>query len=164
MSLETGTFISDLVAANPVNGDPKSQGPGHFQLIKSTLKTTFPNVAGAVSASHIELSYSAGLTGIIQTQLNNEIAARLAANALLAPLASPSLTGIPVAPTAAVGNATTQLATTAFVASTAFVTALPGQAGSAGKFVTTDGANASWVAIPPATGATLYLNQYYGAF
>lgn len=35
--------------------------------------------------------------------------------ALKAPLASPALTGTPTAPTAAVGNSTTQLATTAFV-------------------------------------------------
>lgn len=65
-----------------------------------------------------------------------------------APLASPALTGTPTAPTAAVGTATTQLATCALVASTAFVAALPGQTGNAGKFVTTDGENASWTAIP----------------
>jgi hypothetical protein len=36
------------------------------------------------------------------------------------------------------------VATTAFVASAALATALPGQAGNAGKFTTTDGTNASW--------------------
>lgn len=41
--------------------------------------------------------------------------ATTAALALKAPLASPALTGVPVAPTAAPGTATTQLATTAFV-------------------------------------------------
>lgn len=35
--------------------------------------------------------------------------------ALLAPLASPTLTGVPAAPTAAPGTSTTQIATTAFV-------------------------------------------------
>lgn len=52
------------------------------------------------------------------------------ADALKAPLASPSFTGTPVAPTATAGTNTTQLATTAFVA--AAIAA----------------ANAAWVAVP----------------
>jgi hypothetical protein len=38
-------------------------------------------------------------------------------------------------------------ASTAFVAATAFSAALPSQTGNAGKFVTTDGTNASWAAM-----------------
>lgn len=72
----------------------------------------------------------------------------------LALSASPALTGTPTAPTATLGTSTTQLATTAFVTSTAFSGALPGQAGNAGKFVTTDGTNASWSFVPLATGVT----------
>jgi hypothetical protein len=68
--------------------------------------------------------------------------------------ASPGLTGIPTAPTATVGTSTTQIATTAFVTATSFVTALPGQAGNAGKFVTTDGTNASWSYVPLTTGVS----------
>ncbi len=57
MSLETGTYISDLVATNPVNAsDPMSQGDDHLRLIKSTLLTTFPNITGAVTATHTELN------------------------------------------------------------------------------------------------------------
>ena len=44
----------------------------------------------------------------------------------------------------------TQQSISAFVAATAFSTALPGQAGNSGKFVTTDGTNASW-ALPIAS-------------
>jgi hypothetical protein len=67
-------------------------------------------------------------------------------------LASPALTGIPTAPTATVGTATDQIATTSFVAATSFSTNLPGQTGNAGKFLTTDGTNASWdVASPSLT-------------
>jgi hypothetical protein len=44
-----------------------------------------------------------------------ETARAEAAEALLAPLASPALTGIPTAPMAVAGTNTTQLATTAFV-------------------------------------------------
>ena len=62
MALETGSFISDLVATNPTSADPKSQGDDHLRLIKSTLKNCFANIAGAVSASHTELSYMSGAT------------------------------------------------------------------------------------------------------
>jgi hypothetical protein len=44
-----------------------------------------------------------------------ETSARIAADNLLAPLASPPLTGVPTSPTAAAGTNTTQIATTAFV-------------------------------------------------
>ena len=66
--------------------------------------------------------------------------------------ASMELTGTPTAPTAAPGTNTTQVATTAFVTAAEFNTALPDQTGNAGKFVTTDGTNASWdVASPSLT-------------
>ena len=68
--------------------------------------------------------------------------------------ANPALTGTPTAPTATVGTNTTQIATTAFVTATSFVSALPGQAGNAGKFVTTDGTNASWSYVPLTTGVS----------
>lgn len=65
-----------------------------------------------------------------------------------ATIVSPSLTGTPTAPTASIGTATTQIATTAFVAAAAFSSALPGQTGNGGKFITTDGTNASWGDAP----------------
>lgn len=51
-----------------------------------------------------------------QAELNSEAGTRAAADLLLAPLASPTLTGVPSAPTAAPGTNTTQIATTAFSA------------------------------------------------
>lgn len=45
----------------------------------------------------------------------------------------------------------TDAATKAYVDSAAFTSALPGQAGNAGKFVTTDGTNASWANLPSAS-------------
>lgn len=61
MALETGTYISDLNPLNPTSSDPKAQGDDHLRLIKDALKTTFPNVTGAVTATHAELSLLAGL-------------------------------------------------------------------------------------------------------
>jgi hypothetical protein len=68
-----------------------------------------------------------------------------------ASLHSPNLTGIPTAPTAPTATGTTQLATTEFVQNVAMNSALPSQAGQGGKFVQTDGANASWQYVPSST-------------
>lgn len=43
MSLEAGTYVSDLDSANPPGTDQKKQGDDHLRLIKSVLKATFPN-------------------------------------------------------------------------------------------------------------------------
>lgn len=67
---------------------------------------------------------------------------------------NPTFTGVPAAPTAAPGTNTTQIATTAFVIGTAFSTALPNQAGNAGKFITTDGTTASWSDISLTSNVT----------
>lgn len=62
MGLETGTYISDLVITNPTSSDPKSQGDDHLRLLKSTIKTTFPNVDGAMTSSEEELNILDGAT------------------------------------------------------------------------------------------------------
>lgn len=41
MSLESGSFIKDLVSTNPEGTDPKSQGDDHLRLIKAVLKSQF---------------------------------------------------------------------------------------------------------------------------
>lgn len=55
--------------------------------------------------------------------------------------------GAPTGVTATPGDASTKLATTAFVSATAFSAALPGQTSNNGKFLTTNGTAASWVFI-----------------
>lgn len=125
MALETATYITDLVATNPLGSDQKSTLDDHARLTKSVLKNSFPNISGAVTATH--------------TQLNTVPD--------LAPKNSPAFTGTPTAPTAAAGTSTTQLATTEFVAGTAFSSALPAQTGNAGKYITTNGTTASWASL-----------------
>ncbi len=57
MGLEAATFISGLVATNPVGAtDPVSQGDDHIRLLKSTLLATFAAITGAVTATHGELN------------------------------------------------------------------------------------------------------------
>jgi hypothetical protein len=43
MSLEAGSFVSDLNQSNPPGTDKKKQGDDHLRLIKAVLRGTFPN-------------------------------------------------------------------------------------------------------------------------
>lgn len=43
MGLESATFISSLVSANPPGTDLKRQGDDHIRLVKAALQSTFPN-------------------------------------------------------------------------------------------------------------------------
>ena len=104
MALESTTYINGLVATNPTGTDPRNQGDDHIRMVKSAVQVTFPNITGAVTPTHTELNYVDGVTSALQAQLDAK-----------APLASPTLTGTPAAPTASAGTNTTQLATTAFV-------------------------------------------------
>jgi len=62
MALESGTYINSLNTSNPASTDGLAQADDHLRLIKSTVKSTFPNVTGAVSATHTELNLIDGLT------------------------------------------------------------------------------------------------------
>ena len=76
MGLETGNFISNLVASNPEETDLVNEGNNHIQLIKSVLKKTFPGSSGngfnkAIIASEDEINRLDGVTSNIQAQINN---------------------------------------------------------------------------------------------
>lgn len=99
-------FIKD-VTTKPTSTVDFSEAGSSYATIK---------VGGAEigSVSNTEIGYLDGVTSAIQTQLDSKLASSTAASTY-APLASPSLTGTPVAPTAAVDTNTTQIATTAYV-------------------------------------------------
>lgn len=42
MGLEAATYVSDLVATNPVAGDNVAEGDDHLRLLKAVLQATFP--------------------------------------------------------------------------------------------------------------------------
>lgn len=193
MSLETATYISDLVTTNPTASDPKSQGDDHIRLVKSTIKTTFPNVTGAVTPTHTQLNYVTGVTSAIQTQIDSkgaiagqtwtgthtfptttqigaitytkisylsgvtsDIQAQLdnitgtlipAKGAITGQTwtGTHNFTGATInVPTATVGSSGSGAASLDFVNAVSFSPALPAQTGNSGKFVTTNGTNASW--------------------
>jgi hypothetical protein len=75
-----------------------------FVIGSATITETELEILDGATLSTTELNYVDGVTSSIQTQIDTK-----------APLASPSLTGIPTAPTAASNTNTTQIATTAYV-------------------------------------------------
>ena len=63
MPLETAIFVSDLVTSNPAASDGMNNADDHMRMIKAVLKTDFPSISGAVTATH--------------TQINNAVAATI---------------------------------------------------------------------------------------
>jgi len=65
MALESASFISGLVSANPPGTDAISQGDDHLRLIKTVLKASLPNADEAINGIHTKAtepsSTSAGL-------------------------------------------------------------------------------------------------------
>jgi hypothetical protein len=158
-TVESVTYISDLNVSNPAAGDAKSEGDDHLRNIKTAIKNTFPNITGAVTATHTQLSYVTGVTSAIQTQIDAK-----------APIASPTFTGTPAAPTAASGTNTTQVATTAFVRGESGLVLLATSSASASATIDfTSGINSTYDeyeihfqnVIPATNNATLNLRVSY---
>jgi hypothetical protein len=59
MAKETATYISQLVATNPVASDSVSVGDDHLRMLKTVLKTQFSGLTGttAITASEAEMNY-----------------------------------------------------------------------------------------------------------
>jgi hypothetical protein len=113
-SINFGT--SSTAPSNPTNGDAWATTSGLFFKINNiTYKTAqidSPTFTGLVSAP--------GYTGVADQviTISHLDAAKVVLNAAIAlksNSASPTFTGTPLAPTPAIGNSTTQIATTAFV-------------------------------------------------
>lgn len=128
-------------------------------LVSPTFTGTvvLPNTTSIGGVSAAEIVYLDGVTSNVQTQLDGK-----------AGLASPAFTGTPTAPTAGSGTNTTQVASTAFVQQVALNNQLPLQTGNTGKYLTTDGTDASWgtVTIPaqvyPAAGLAVSTGTAWG--
>jgi hypothetical protein len=82
--------------------------------INASAAIDWTKIAPSSTVSATELGYLDGVTSAIQTQLDAKLATATASSTY-APLASPALTGVPTAPTAAANTNTTQVATTAYV-------------------------------------------------
>ena len=59
MTVESASYISQLVATNPTATDPKSQGDNHLRLLKSVLQSQFPNLGTtAVTPTAAEINFT----------------------------------------------------------------------------------------------------------
>lgn len=105
-----------------------------------TGTVVLPATTSIGTVSDAEIAHLDGVTSAIQTQIN----AKGAITGQAWTGAHDYTGGTLRAATLAAGTSTTEVATTAHVASVAFSAVLPGQSGNAGKFVTTDGTDASW--------------------
>jgi hypothetical protein len=98
--------VSDLTASaselNTLDGITASTAELNI-LDGVTADSAELNILDGATLTTTELNYVDGVTSSIQNQLDDK-----------APLASPSLTGVPTAPTATAGTNSTQIATTAY--------------------------------------------------
>ena len=95
----TGNYVASLVAGTGITLSNNS-GEGTTPTITVDTSAIQAKVANVTDT---EIGYLDGVTSAIQTQMD-----------LKAALASPTLTGVPLAPTASAGNNSTQIATTAY--------------------------------------------------
>ena len=114
-------FFKDITT-KPTSTINFSEANAAFSTVQLGTLTAASATIGDVS--NTELQYVNGVTSAIQTQIDTKLASATAASTY-APLASPTLTGTPVAPTAALDTNTTQIATTGFVVGQGYLKAVP---------------------------------------
>ena len=156
MALEdlTGTkYLDDLVATNPAAGDDVSEGDDHIRGIKNVLKTTFPSIDGAITATDTELNYVGGVTSAIQTQIDAKTTNATHSGEVTGATALTIADNVVDEANLKVSNAPTngyflsaQSGDTGGM-TWAEVDALPSQTGNSGKYLTTDATNASWATL-----------------
>ena len=113
MTVEAAGFIDDIDPTLPLGTDAKYEGDDQLRNFKKSVQDSFPNITGAVTATHTELNlldgvtsttaelnYSDGVTSNIQTQLDakegsiqeiKSITGTVAANALTCGIGADSL-------------------------------------------------------------------------
>jgi hypothetical protein len=113
--------------------------------VNASAAIAWTKIAPSSTVSATELGYLDGVTSALQTQLDAKLATATAASTY-APLASPALTGVPTAPTAAANTNTTQVATTAYVQTeiTDLIAAAPGALDTLNELATALGNDAAF--------------------
>lgn len=163
MTVESATYLTGLDPLKPAGSDVKQEGDNHIRLLKSSLINSFPAIFGAVTATHTELNKLAGFSGSVASQTYADTAAAAAVAAKF-----PAVSGAVTADHNEInkldgitGPLAEQAWVTAQINAASMNPVLPNQSGNAGKFVSTDGANANWTAIPAMHVQTY---RYFGGF
>lgn len=173
MALETALQIADLVKTNPGSGDPKSQGDDHIRLIKAVLQNAFAGLSGAVIVTGTDggaanaytltptnplVAYGNRMLMYFSPTANNTGACTmnisgLGTKAIKAVDGSALALGDLIVGYlyTAVYNGTEWRLTSItrnYVLQLAFAASgFPGQAGNAGKVLSTDGTNVAWTSM-----------------
>lgn len=142
MGLESATYVSGLVEANPTTTDALGQGDDHIRLLKAVLKSSFPTITGPLNALLVPFTPAGGIAattvggalselGIGKYTLGTNLGTPSAGNLLNCTFptlnqnttgTAANLSGTPTLPngvtavTQSPGDNSTKLATTAFVA------------------------------------------------
>jgi hypothetical protein len=123
-----------------VSGIPTQKSRG----TSATMRTEFSSIATGFASVNTDMLLRGLKAGETWTGSHNFTGATLTAT------------------TQTVGDSSTKVATTAFVAATSLASALPGQTGNSGKSLTTDGSNASWGTMGVAGGGTGFASYTAG--
>jgi len=106
MSLESATYIGQLVETNPTGTDPKSQGDDHLRLIKSVLQNQFGMATdGSVAVPGIIESTVGGIKFPDDTVQTSAGVTQAAADARYVNIAGDAMTGNLHTPFVVVGSA-----------------------------------------------------------
>lgn len=110
--LDGTTAISPNLSTLKIGGTNVTSSVAEINILDGVTATTAElNIMDGVTATTAEINYVDGVTSNIQTQLNSQ-ASDIATKS---PIASPTFTGTPQAPTPTVNDNTTKIATTAYV-------------------------------------------------
>lgn len=134
----TSYTTGDILYASSSNTISRLSAVGEGSALISSGVSTAPSWGKIGLTTHVvgTLPVSNGGTGVTtSTGTQNLVLSN-----------SPTLTGIPIAPTADNGTNNTQIATTQFVQN-ALPSAFPSQSGNAGKILTTNGTVPSWTDV-----------------
>ncbi|MGB1650974.1 MAG: hypothetical protein ACPHEP_08100 [Acidimicrobiales bacterium] len=53
MAVESASWVTQLVATNPVVGDPVGEGDDHLRMLKTVLKNSFPSSSTAAIVPNV---------------------------------------------------------------------------------------------------------------
>ena len=115
----TGSLAGDVTGTQSATAVGKINGTSLAGLttgiLKNTTTTGVPSIAVAADFPTLNQNTTGTAAGLSANIAESQVTNLTTDLAAKAPLASPSLTGVPAAPTATAGTNTTQIATTAFV-------------------------------------------------
>ena len=137
--------VKTIAGADPTSGDILVNQP----VLLMYDGTNFVILAGS---EYLSKTGNQTLTGNLTLTGNQTVSGTLGVTG------ASTFVGVVTLP--ATGSGVLEAVTKAYADALAFSSALPGQTGNSGKYVTTNGTSASWAALPASPGSSLYLAQF----